>query len=77
VIYALDVSLYVDGLLMTLALASVARTRSGVALLRLGAASLWVRMRRGAGRRASRASVRRPARKPANDDDHPAFALAA
>src|SRR6478735_9192060 len=46
-IYALDVSLYVDGLLVTLALASVARTRSVLTLLSAGAASLAVRMRRG------------------------------
>jgi hypothetical protein len=77
VIYALDVSLYVDGLLVTLALASVTRTRSVVALLSANAASLAVRMRRGSGRRASRAPARRAARKPSNDDDHPAFALAA
>ena len=75
--FAVIYALYVDGLLVTLALASVARTRSVVALLSASAASLAVRMRRGSGRRASRTPARRAARKPSNDDDHPAFALAA
>lgn len=77
VLYALDVSLYVDGLLMTLALASLTRTRSAMALLRAGATALAARIVRRAGRgRARRAPARRVTRKPSNDD-HPAFALAA
>ena len=78
VLYALDVSLYVDGLLMTLALASVARTRSAITLLGGRAMLLATRIRRGfGGRRMRRGPARRATGKPSNDDDHPAFALAA
>ncbi|MEO6387155.1 MAG: hypothetical protein ABIT16_08110 [Croceibacterium sp.] len=76
-IYALDVSFYIDGLLMTLALASLARTRSGLAYLRASAAMKIGRLRRVFGRRRTR-SARRTSVKPSNDDDRdPAFTLAA
>lgn len=75
-VYALDMSLYIDGLLATMALASLARTKSGVTALRLGAASLGARMRRTFGRRKTR-NARPPRASGANDDDHPAVALAA
>jgi hypothetical protein len=75
VIYALDLSLYVDGLLMTLALASLARTRSAIGVLRVGGTALAARLRRRLGRRRTRAGVRKPPAKSANDDDPaPAFA---
>lgn len=78
VVYAFDVSLYVDGMLLALALASVSRTRATAALLRAGAIALAVRMWRRAGRRRARhAPARRATRKPSNDDDHPAFEQAA
>jgi hypothetical protein len=77
-VYALDLSLYIDGLLATLAIASLARTRSGATALRLRAASFGVRLRRVFGRRRVRnPAVRRPARKPSNDDRPAPMPLAA
>ena len=73
VLYALDLSLYIDGMLAVMALASVARTRSGFALLRAGTSQLSVRMRRAFGQRSKRRRIERPRRgKPSSDDDHPA-----
>jgi hypothetical protein len=78
VIYALDVSLYIDGLLMALTLASVARSRSGFAATKAGTAWLAVRLRRVFGRRRVRSAPAKRIEKPsANDDDHPVFAMAA
>jgi hypothetical protein len=78
VVYALDVSFYIDGLLVTLTLASVARSRSGFAATRVGAAGLAMRLRRVFGRRRVRSAPAKRIEAPsANDDDHPVFALAA
>jgi hypothetical protein len=81
VLYALDVSLYVDGLLMTVAVASLVRTRSAAAMLRASAMGLAARLRRRFGRRRVRsASERREGPGAANDDDDdsaPAWSLAA
>lgn len=76
-VYALDLSLYIDGLLAAMALASLTRTKSGVTALRLGAASLGARLRRVMGRRRVRTAVPRRDGPPANDDDHPVIAAAA
>jgi hypothetical protein len=79
VLYALDVSLYVDGMLMALALATLARTRGAAVLLRTAATSLGARLRRRFGRRCVRsARLRREGSRSANDDDPaPARAIAA
>jgi len=79
VLYALDVSLYVDGLLMTVAVASLVRTRSAAATLRASATVLVARLRRRFGRRRVRsACVRREGRGAANEDEPaPAWSLAA
>jgi hypothetical protein len=79
VIYALDVSLYVDGLLMTVALASLVRTRSAAATLRTGAKLRVARLRRRFDRRRVRsASVRQDGPAAANEDDPvPRLSLAA
>jgi hypothetical protein len=68
-IYAIDLSIYIDGLLATLALASLARTRSGFALMR---SALFSRQRRAFGRRRVRQPRKPGHRSSANDDEHPA-----
>jgi hypothetical protein len=68
-IYAIDLSLYIDGLLATLALASLARTRSGLALLR---SAVFSRQRRAFGRRRVRQPRKTVHCSSANDDEHPA-----
>lgn len=79
VIYALDVSLYIDGLLMTLALASLARSRSRFAVLRARGSSLATRLRRRFGRRRIRALPpgKRPGKSANDDKPAPAWPLAA
>jgi hypothetical protein len=78
VIYALDVSLYVDGLLVALTLASIARSRSGFTATKAGAAALGARLRRVFGRRRVRnAPAKRIEASSANDDEDPAPALLA
>jgi hypothetical protein len=78
VLYVLDLSFYIDGLMAALAMASLARTRSGLTVLRTRTASFATRLRRVFGRRRVRSVATRPgSRKASNDDDRPAFALAA
>lgn len=69
--FAVDLAAYVDALIAVATLASAARMRAG---------ARWfaVRRTRGARPRTGRAPRRAVARKPSNDDDErPAFALAA
>ena len=77
VVYALDVSLYIDFLVVAVTLASVARTKSGVAALRVGLTSLGARLRRVFGRRRVRDVPAKRDKAPSANDDDPAPALLA
>ncbi|WP_305096739.1 hypothetical protein [Croceibacterium aestuarii] len=73
VLYALDLSLYIDGMLAVMAAASVARSRTGFTLLRAQTSQMAARLRRVFGQRRKRRRIERPRRgEPTNDDEHPA-----
>jgi len=74
-ISAFDMSVYLDAITVTVALGAAARLRGAMQVLRLRLTGRRRRMRPAARQRRVRAVRRKmPAQ---NDDDHPAFALAA